>query len=909
MLMEPREGRLNKSLYQRSLVNLCQHRHTREQLLSLLLDIVLPSPSGQMPSTSSSSPLFHPHDLVGCQSDVVYARPESEGQPPPLVSRRALELLTHLAKNNNRVAVFLAGNDSPADDSKFPLARLIGLLTLPMYTRSSAHLEQLMQLLAVVVQHLSKLFAATSITPPFSTSVAVTNPPPPTDVPPAPTAPSAPSDETPALTAPSDATPLPSTEPPPPPRPLSRLFSSPIPLSDLRALAGVLTREDCSEATFTRCTTVLSLLCDVPANRSVILAELSQFAQSLAHAVILDLSELRTQLLQLTPPAKQPSESSLEQSTSSQSQPASGPSNSVALALLSSSPSTNEIKLLRILRTVGSLTAKDQSITQTDSQPAPTMAEELSQLDSLWEALSDVLSALSSARADAPDLKSPTPHSSPILSRLLPIVEAFFVVNKPPPPVLSLTPSIVLSSSPSSIPSQQPNPTPMDASSVSSPTAPLLRSQSSQITPPSPHVSEDMFTRFAEKHRQLLNAFIRQNPSLLDGSFTSLIRIPKLLDFDNKRAWFRAQLRKMNENQHYGGVRIHVRRSQVFEDSYHQLRIRSAEELKGRLTVAFVGEEGIDAGGVTREWYLILSREIFNPNYALFKSAMNNNTFQPNIYSDINPDHLLYFRFIGRIIGKAILDSQLLDAYFTRSFYKHMLNVSVTYHDMEAIDPEYYKSLKWILENDITNVIDHTFSAETDQYGKTEVVDLVPNGRTIPVTEQNKHEYVRLVCEMKMTTAIKKQITAFLEGFHELIPRHLIRIFNENELELLISGLPDIDIEDLRNNTEYTGYTASSEVIQWLWKTVGEFNQEEKARLLQFVTGTSKVPLDGFKNLVGMSGVQRFQIHRAYGSTDRLPSAHTCFNQLDLPEYNSFEQLRERLRMAIREGSEGFGFG
>lgn len=318
---------------------------------------------------------------------------------------------------------------------------------------------------------------------------------------------------------------------------------------------------------------------------------------------------------------------------------------------------------------------------------------------------------------------------------------------------------------------------------------------------------------------------------------------------------------------------------------------------------------------------------MFNPNYALFKpSAADNITFQPNPNSRINPDHLLYFKFIGRIIGKALFDGQMLDAYFTRSFYKHMLGVPVSYQDMEAMDPEYYKNLRWILENDITNVLDHTFSVEKDEFGVLKIEDLKPGGRTIPVTEENKVEYVKLLTEMKMTTAIKEQIDAFLSGFHELVPKQLISIFNEQELELLISGLPgilmrlpfchkcslitqDIDIEDLRANTEYVGYTTESPIIQWFWNAVLNMSREEKANLIQFVTGTSKVPLDGFKVLQGMSGLQKFQIHRVRGKSDRLPSAHTCFNQLDLPEYDSAEILEKNLRTAICEGAEGFGFG
>ncbi len=144
------------------------------------------------------------------------------------------------------------------------------------------------------------------------------------------------------------------------------------------------------------------------------------------------------------------------------------------------------------------------------------------------------------------------------------------------------------------------------------------------------------------------------------------------------------------------------------------------------------------------------------------------------------------------------------------------------------------------------------------------------------MTEANKHEYVRLVCQERMTGAIRHQLNAFLEGFYEIIPKQLINVFNEQELELLISGLPNIDIEDLKANTTYSKYQPASPQVQWFWQALESFEQEDRARFLQFLTGTSKVPLGGFANLEGMHGPTKFQISRAsVSSTSHLPSAHT----------------------------------
>lgn len=105
---------------------------------------------------------------------------------------------------------------------------------------------------------------------------------------------------------------------------------------------------------------------------------------------------------------------------------------------------------------------------------------------------------------------------------------------------------------------------------------------------------------------------------------------------------------------------------------------------------------------------------------------------------------------------------------------------------------------------------DLTFSTEVQEFGVTEARELKPNGSNITVTEENKMEYIRLVCQMKMTGAIRKQLNAFLEGFYDIIPKRLISIFNEQELELLISGLPNIDIDDLKANSEYHKYQPTS---------------------------------------------------------------------------------------------------
>ncbi|QPG76435.1 hypothetical protein FOA43_003824 [Brettanomyces nanus] len=419
---------------------------------------------------------------------------------------------------------------------------------------------------------------------------------------------------------------------------------------------------------------------------------------------------------------------------------------------------------------------------------------------------------------------------------------------------------------------------------------------------------ESLFFSFTEEHKKILNQMIRTNPKLMSGPFSVLIRNPKVLEFDNKRVYFRQKLHKDDSDKPV--LNVSVRRDQVFLDSYRAIFFKPPETVrKSNLEIGFRGEEGVDAGGLTREWYQVLSRQIFNPDYALFTPVTSDKTtFHPNRASWVNPEHLSFFKFVGMIIGKAVYDGYMLDCHFTRAVFKRILGKPVSLKDMESLDPDYYKSLLWMLENNITDIIVETFSVEADDYGEHKIIDLKENGRGIAVTEKNKQEYVRLIVEYRLLTSVKDQMDNFLEGFYQIIPRDLVAIFDEQELELLISGLPDIDVDDWKNNTNYVNYSASSSQIQWFWRAVKSFDKEERAKLLQFATGTSKVPLNGFKELSGVNGISKFSVQRVYGDTDRLPSAHTCFNQIDLPEYENYEKLRAALLLAVREGNEGFGF-
>ncbi|KAL1366395.1 hypothetical protein HN51_014224 [Arachis hypogaea] len=900
---------LGKGLLQRLLLNLCAHSITRVTLIYLLLDMIKPEAEGSVcrPATSNSQRLY------GCHSNTVYGRSQLLDGLPPLVFRRILEILTYLATNHSAVAKMLFHFDpsvipnsssmasmnekgkekviegeplpkpSGAQAVDVPLILFLKLLNRPLFLRSAAHLEQVMGLIQVVVDTAASKLESQSVsekgtvnTQTMPVNEAVNN----IEKDPSSVDSDSNKQDKKDDTNPSHSHGRKNVD-------MYNIFSQ-LPQADLRNLCSLLGREGLSDKMYMLAGEVLKkLACIVPSHRNFFTVELSESAHALTGSAVSELVTLqKTNMLGLS-------------------------AGSMAGAAI--------LRVLQALSSLISYNGTGDIETENDAdrhEDLATIWNLNSALEPLWQELSNCISAaemqlgqsslsptMSNINvADNLQGSSTSPPLPPGTQRLLPFIEAFFVLCEK----LQANEAIMQQDHDNATAREVKESTGSSSSMSVKFGGDSQRRLDGTVT----------FTRFAEKHRRLANAFVRQNPGLLEKSLSMMLKVPRLIDFDNKRAYFRSRIRQQHDQHLSGPLRISVRRAYILEDSYNQLRMRPTQDLKGRLNVQFQGEEGIDAGGLTREWYQLLSRVIFDKNALLFTTVGNNATFQPNPNSVYQTEHLSYFKFVGRVVGKALFDGQLLDVYFTRSFYKHILGVKVTYHDIEAVDPDYYKNLKWVLENDVSDVLDLTFSMDADEekhilYEKNEVTDyeLKPGGRNIKVTEETKHEYVDLVADHILTNAIRPQINSFLEGFTELVPRELISIFNDKELELLISGLPEIDLEDLKANTEYTGYTVASNVVQWFWEVVKTFNKEDMARFLQFVTGTSKVPLEGFKALQGISGPQRFQIHKAYGAPDRLPSAHTCFNQLDLPEYTSKEQLQERLLLAIHEASEGFGFG
>uniref|UniRef100_A0ABM5GLZ8 HECT-type E3 ubiquitin transferase n=1 Tax=Pogona vitticeps TaxID=103695 RepID=A0ABM5GLZ8_9SAUR len=380
---------------------------------------------------------------------------------------------------------------------------------------------------------------------------------------------------------------------------------------------------------------------------------------------------------------------------------------------------------------------------------------------------------------------------------------------------------------------------------------------------------------------------------------------PYRRDFEAKLRNFYRKLEAKGYGQGPGKIKLIIRRDHLLEGTFNQVMAYSRKELqRNKLYVTFVGEEGLDYSGPSREFFFLLSQELFNPYYGLFEYSANDTyTVQISPMSAFVENHLEWFRFSGRILGLALIHQYLLDAFFTRPFYKALLRLPCDLSDLEYLDEEFHQSLQWMKDNNITDILDLTFTVNEEVFGQVTERELKSGGANTQVTEKNKKEYIERMVKWRVERGVVQQTEALVRGFYEVVDSRLVSVFDARELELVIAGTAEIDLNDWRNNTEYRGgYHDGHIVIRWFWAAVERFNNEQRLRLLQFVTGTSSVPYEGFAALRGSNGLRRFCIEK-WGKITSLPRAHTCFNRLDLPPYPSYSMLYEKLLTAVEETS------
>ncbi|KAJ2912438.1 hypothetical protein MD484_g7973, partial [Candolleomyces efflorescens] len=343
---------------------------------------------------------------------------------------------------------------------------------------------------------------------------------------------------------------------------------------------------------------------------------------------------------------------------------------------------------------------------------------------------------------------------------------------------------------------------------------------------------------------------------------------------------------------YYSRARVHVRRGRVAQDGFDRL---SEVDLKRPIEITFVDqwgqeEAGIDGGGVFKEFFTDLCKEVFDTDRGLWLANRKNELY-PNPHMYATESHSLnWYRFIGRILGKAMYEGILVDVAFASFFLAKWLGKQSFLDDLSSLDPDLYKGLIFLKHyKGNPEDLSLNFTIAVEELGVTKNVELVPGGSDISVTKENRLKYITLVSHYRLSRQIRRQSEAFFEGLKEMIDARWLRMFNQQEVQILIGGVnAPIDLDDLRQHTNYGGlYDDRHPVIVAFWKVVEAFDQEQRRGLLR-----------GFKELV-----PNFSIRDAGTDSHRLPTSSTCVNLLKLPLYNNERIMREKILQAITSGA------
>ncbi|KAM9308508.1 ubiquitin-protein ligase E3C [Gastrophryne carolinensis] len=365
------------------------------------------------------------------------------------------------------------------------------------------------------------------------------------------------------------------------------------------------------------------------------------------------------------------------------------------------------------------------------------------------------------------------------------------------------------------------------------------------------------------------------------------------------------------DGQFLDGINVTIRRNYIYEDAYDKLSPENEPDLKKRIRVHLLNahgldEAGIDGGGIFREFLNELLKSGFNPNQGFFKTT-NEGLLYPNPAAQmlVGDSFARHYYFLGRMLGKALYENMLVELPFASFFLSKLLGTSadVDIHHLASLDPEMYKNLLFLksYEGDVEE-LGLNFTVVNNDLGEAQVVELKLGGKDIPVTSANRIAYIHLVADYRLNKQIRQHCLAFRQGLANVVNLEWLRMFDQQEIQVLISGAQvPICLDDLKSFTNYSGgYSADHPVIKIFWRVVENFTDEEKRKLLKFVTSCSRPPLLGFKELY-----PAFCIHNGGSDLERLPTASTCMNLLKLPEFYDENLMRSKLLYAI-ECAAGF---
>jgi len=345
---------------------------------------------------------------------------------------------------------------------------------------------------------------------------------------------------------------------------------------------------------------------------------------------------------------------------------------------------------------------------------------------------------------------------------------------------------------------------------------------------------------------------------------------------------------------------VQINRKELLDSSIGQFSNQPLNIIRQKVQISFLNEFGMDGGGLRREWYAILASELFDPKKGLFKLSKDNVTLQPSSIASMVPSHLKFFEFAGIIIAKAVTEDCIVDVNLSRPFIKHLLQKEIGLNDLADVEPELEKSLGWILKNPV-ETLEQQFTYETEFFESKFTEELLPSGYETLVTEANKELFVQKVCEARVRDEISEELAAFLRGFYLIIPAEFLQLFSVDELQALIGGARTINVQDMQKFASYSGWTKDCEQMKWFWEIMNEFSQEELGAFWFFTSGSPKPAYGGFKE-------KPLRISKNSCASDRLPVARTCSTTIEMPAYESKQQLKQKLLCSIYDGQRSFMF-
>ncbi|XP_005105124.1 probable E3 ubiquitin-protein ligase HERC4 isoform X1 [Aplysia californica] len=345
---------------------------------------------------------------------------------------------------------------------------------------------------------------------------------------------------------------------------------------------------------------------------------------------------------------------------------------------------------------------------------------------------------------------------------------------------------------------------------------------------------------------------------------------------------------------------LFVDRNNLVQDTLLQLQSKLSADLKKPLKVVFKGEEAVDEGGVRKEFFMLLLREVMDPKYGMFNVDEDSylQWFNPSTFEEAN-----MFRMIGILCGLAIYNFTIIDLHFPLALYKKLLKKPITADDLKELSPDVGKGLQDLLDFDgdeFEDVFSLYFEVMTEQFGEQKSVELCEDGKNVSVNQNNKQKYVDLYVDYILNKSVETQFSAFSEGFLSVCGGEVLELFHPQELQAMVVGNEDYDFLELEKNTDYKGeYHRYHPTIKFFWEVFHEMSLEDKKKFLMFLTGSDRIPVFGMKYV-------KIIIQPTCGGEKFLPVAHTCFNVLDLPKYSTKETLQDKLLLAIQQ-TEGFG--